>query len=50
MSKGPNTNVAFRVFETNPLGIPGCGRSTWTGARDALRALYEESEDFKSSR
>lgn len=48
MTKAPSTNIGFRIFETNPLGIPGCGRSTWEGAREALRAVYEEAEDCKA--
>ncbi|KAJ4405029.1 hypothetical protein N0V82_010391 [Gnomoniopsis sp. IMI 355080] len=48
MTKAPSSNVGFRVFETNPLGIPGCGRSTWSGAREALREIYEGAEDFKA--
>lgn len=48
MTKAPSTNIGFRIFETNPLGIPGCGRSTWDGAREALRAIYEEAEDYKA--
>lgn len=48
MTKAPASNVSFRVFETNPLGIPGCGRKTWSGAREALREIYEEAEDLKA--
>ncbi|RYP24942.1 hypothetical protein DL765_000170 [Monosporascus sp. GIB2] len=36
LSKGPANSHAWRVFETNPKGIPGCGRRTWPRARQAL--------------
>lgn len=48
MTKTPSSNVGFRVFETNPLGIPGCGRRTWSGARDTLKEIYEEVEELKA--
>jgi dimethylaniline monooxygenase (N-oxide forming) len=37
LTKGPASNHAWRVFETNPLNIPGCGRRAWPGARQALQ-------------
>ncbi|KAK3298779.1 uncharacterized protein B0H64DRAFT_415341 [Chaetomium fimeti] len=37
LTKGPGSNHAWRVFETNPLNIPGCGRRAWPGARQALQ-------------
>lgn len=37
LTKGPASSHAWRVFETNPGGIPGCGRRTWPGARQALQ-------------
>lgn len=36
LSKGPANSHAFRMFETNPKGIPGCGRRAWPGARQAV--------------
>lgn len=48
IARGPMTNVAYRVFETNPLGIPGCGRPTdVAGARQALKDIYTQAEDIK---
>lgn len=37
LAKGPMNSYSWRVFETNPQGIPGYGRKTWKGARKALR-------------
>jgi len=37
LASGPASSHAWRVFETNPAGIPGCGRRTWNGARRALQ-------------
>lgn len=36
LAKGPMNSYSWRLFETNPKGIPGCGRRTWAGARKAL--------------
>ncbi|KAK4158781.1 flavin monooxygenase-like protein [Cladorrhinum sp. PSN259] len=44
LTKGPASSHAWRVFETNPGGIPGCGRRTWPGARQALQDAYEDYE------
>ena len=35
--KGPMNSYAWRLFETNPKNIPGCGRSIWPGARQAVQ-------------
>ncbi|KAI1105700.1 FAD/NAD(P)-binding domain-containing protein [Jackrogersella minutella] len=37
LAKGPMNSYSWRLFETNPDGIAGCGRKTWPGAREALR-------------
>lgn len=47
IAHGPKTNIAWRIFDTNPLGIPGCGRRTWSGAREALRESYEQWMQYK---
>lgn len=36
LSKGPASSHAWRVFDTNPQGIPGCGRRVWPPARQAV--------------
>lgn len=36
LSKGPANSHAFQLFETNPVGVPGCGRRAWPGARKAV--------------
>jgi dimethylaniline monooxygenase (N-oxide forming) len=36
LTKGPANSHAFRLFDTNPDGVPGCGRRTWQGARHAV--------------
>ncbi|KAI0513073.1 FAD/NAD(P)-binding domain-containing protein [Xylaria bambusicola] len=47
LSKGPMNNYSWRLFDTNPKGIPGCGRRSWPGARQATKDAYEIFEDFK---
>lgn len=47
IAQGPMTNMAFRVFDTNPLGIPGCGRRVNKNARQALKDIYEQAEEIK---
>ncbi|KAI2470462.1 FAD/NAD(P)-binding domain-containing protein [Annulohypoxylon bovei var. microspora] len=47
LAKGPMNNYSWRLFETNPDGVPGCGRKTWPDARKALREAYESCEEFK---
>ncbi|KAI1744647.1 FAD/NAD(P)-binding domain-containing protein [Xylaria scruposa] len=44
LMKGPASSHAYRVFETNPAGIPGCGRRAWPGARQAMQDVYEDYE------
>lgn len=34
---GPMNAHAWRLFETNPEGVPGCGRRAWPGARAAIK-------------
>ncbi|KAI1409459.1 FAD/NAD(P)-binding domain-containing protein [Hypoxylon sp. FL1857] len=47
LAKGPMNSYSWRLFETNPRGVPGCGRKTWPGARRALQEAYEICEEFK---
>ncbi|KAI1134834.1 FAD/NAD(P)-binding domain-containing protein [Hypoxylon sp. FL0543] len=47
LAKGPMNSYSWRLFETNPRGVPGCGRKTWVGARKALQEAYEICEEFK---
>ncbi|KAI0156741.1 FAD/NAD(P)-binding domain-containing protein [Hypoxylon sp. FL1284] len=47
LAKGPMNSYSWRLFETNPKGVPGRGRRTWAGARKALREAYEDYEDFR---
>lgn len=37
LSKGPMNSHSWRLFETNPKGIPGCGRKTWPDARKTIK-------------
>ena len=46
LSKGPANSYAWRMFETNPKGIPGCGRRTWPGARQAVEDAVSLSPPF----
>ncbi|PHH63149.1 hypothetical protein CDD81_6200 [Ophiocordyceps australis] len=46
LAKGPINSHAWRLFETNPGGVPGCGRATWAGAREAIREAYEDYQEF----
>lgn len=39
LARGPINPCAYRLFETNPLGVPGCGRRSWEGARGAVQRL-----------
>ncbi|ODA82519.1 hypothetical protein RJ55_01026 [Drechmeria coniospora] len=47
LAKGPANSYAWRLFETNPAGIPGCGRRTWVGARNAVEDAYVVYEQYK---
>ncbi|POR38259.1 Dimethylaniline monooxygenase [N-oxide-forming] 5 [Tolypocladium paradoxum] len=43
LAKGPANSYAWRLFETNPRRIPGCGRQAWPGARRTV----EDARDMK---
>ncbi|KAI1129200.1 FAD/NAD(P)-binding domain-containing protein [Nemania abortiva] len=47
LSKGPMNSYSWRLFDTNPEGIPGCGRKVWPGARQATKDAYEIYESYK---
>ncbi|KAI1273295.1 FAD/NAD(P)-binding domain-containing protein [Xylaria sp. FL0933] len=47
LTKGPASSHAWRIFETNPEGIPGCGRRVWPEARRAVRDAFEHCERWK---
>ncbi|EQL02969.1 Flavin monooxygenase-like protein [Ophiocordyceps sinensis CO18] len=47
LSKGPANSCSWRVFDTNPQAIPGCGRRAWPGARQAMQDAYDEYERYK---
>ena len=36
MTKGSMNSYSWRLFETNPEGIPGCGRKAWPEARKTM--------------
>ncbi|KAI1373068.1 FAD/NAD(P)-binding domain-containing protein [Hypoxylon crocopeplum] len=37
LAKGPMNSYSWRLFDTNPKGVPGCGRKSWSGARKTLQ-------------
>ncbi|KJZ77651.1 hypothetical protein HIM_02828 [Hirsutella minnesotensis 3608] len=37
LAQGPMNSYSWRIFDTNPQQIPGHGRQTWDGARDATK-------------
>ncbi|KAI0907766.1 FAD/NAD(P)-binding domain-containing protein [Ustulina deusta] len=47
LSKGPMNSYSWRLFDTNPKGVPGCGRTSWSGARQATKNAYEIYENYK---
>ncbi|RBR19234.1 uncharacterized protein FIESC28_05699 [Fusarium coffeatum] len=50
LCRGPTTSLSWRLFDTNPEGIPGHGRKVWEGSRDALQKNYEEFERFQKAK
>ncbi|RYP40575.1 hypothetical protein DL767_001575 [Monosporascus sp. MG133] len=50
LTRGPTSSHAWRVFETNPAGVPGCGRRVWPGARRAVQDAYEDFERYRRER
>ncbi|PHH71166.1 hypothetical protein CDD82_6709 [Ophiocordyceps australis] len=46
LAKGPMNSHAWRLFDTNPEGVPGCGREAWAGARKAVGEVYESYQEF----
>ncbi|KAM4054539.1 flavin-binding monooxygenase-like domain-containing protein [Hirsutella rhossiliensis] len=47
LSQGPANSYAWRIFDTNPKGIPGCGRKAWPGARQAVQDAYDDYQKYK---
>ncbi|KAI1451417.1 FAD/NAD(P)-binding domain-containing protein [Annulohypoxylon moriforme] len=47
LAKGPMNAHSWRLFETNPEAVPGCGRKTWPDSRKAVREAYETCEEYK---
>lgn len=47
LSKGPMNSYGWRVFETNPKGIPGCGRRALPEARKNVEEAYELYQRYK---
>ncbi|QPC73104.1 hypothetical protein HYE68_003856 [Fusarium pseudograminearum] len=50
LARGPLNSYSWRLFETNPDDIPGCGRKAWVGARTAVQETYEELERFRDTK
>lgn len=46
LSKGPANAYSWRLFETNPQGLPGCGRKTWPDARKAVKDCVSTDLDL----
>ncbi|KAK7977012.1 hypothetical protein PG988_004502 [Apiospora saccharicola] len=47
LARGPMNNYAYRIFDTNPDGVPGCGRKAWPEARDTLKQSYEYFKGYQ---
>ncbi|KAI2602554.1 FAD/NAD(P)-binding domain-containing protein [Hypoxylon sp. NC1633] len=47
LARGPMNSHSWRLFDTNPKGIPGCGRKAWPGARAAMQESFEAYKDFE---
>ncbi|KAK8071466.1 hypothetical protein PG997_011669 [Apiospora hydei] len=47
LARGPINPGSYRLFVTNPQGVPGCGRRVWGGAREVLKHLYEDVEELR---
>ncbi|KAF5646391.1 dimethylaniline monooxygenase 2 [Fusarium sp. NRRL 52700] len=46
LTRGPPSSHIWRVFDTNPRGIPGCGRRAWPHARQMVEDTYHDYEEF----
>ncbi|KAF5633022.1 dimethylaniline monooxygenase 2 [Fusarium tjaetaba] len=46
LTRGPASSHIWRVFDTNPRGIPGCGRRAWPHARQMVEDAYRNYEEF----
>ncbi|ERF70480.1 hypothetical protein EPUS_09222 [Endocarpon pusillum Z07020] len=47
LAKGPMNAYAWRLFNTNPKAIPGCGRKVCPEARTMVKEAYEACEEYK---
>ncbi|GAP85402.1 putative dimethylaniline monooxygenase 2 [Rosellinia necatrix] len=46
LSSSPMNSYSWRLFDTNPKGVPGCGRKTWPEARQAMKDAHENYQDY----
>ncbi|RDA85267.1 hypothetical protein CP532_2330 [Ophiocordyceps camponoti-leonardi (nom. inval.)] len=49
IASGPMCSYAWRLFDSNPDRIPGCGRAAWPGARKAVEEAYEAYNSYKAA-
>ncbi|PFH59707.1 hypothetical protein XA68_11970 [Ophiocordyceps unilateralis] len=49
LASGPMNSYAWRLFDTNPDRIPGCGRAAWAGARQAVQEAYDTYGGYKAA-
>ncbi|KAH8585789.1 flavin-binding monooxygenase-like-domain-containing protein [Bisporella sp. PMI_857] len=47
LAKGPINSYSWRLFDTNPECIPGCGRKVCPEAKKMVKEAYEAWEDYK---
>ncbi|RDA90947.1 hypothetical protein CP533_3080 [Ophiocordyceps camponoti-saundersi (nom. inval.)] len=48
IASGPMNSSSWRLFDSNPDRIPGCGRAAWPGARRAVQEAYEAYNNYKA--
>ncbi|EYB24532.1 hypothetical protein FG05_07846 [Fusarium graminearum] len=46
LARGPMNSYSWRLFDTNPDDIPGCGRKAWAGARTAVQETENMTHGF----
>ncbi|KAI1181448.1 hypothetical protein F5B17DRAFT_452331 [Nemania serpens] len=47
IAQGPMNSYSWRLFNTNPDGIPDCGRKVWEGARQSINEAYHSWMEYK---
>ncbi|EQK99994.1 Flavin monooxygenase-like protein [Ophiocordyceps sinensis CO18] len=47
IARGPMNSYSWRLLDTNPRRIPGCGRPAWPDARWAMQDAFETYQTFK---